>query len=59
MKGNFISYFTSPIEDWLLGIEYIPLMTMDDDEKTFYSVLSFGLLFFRIDYIKKVEEYGS
>lgn len=54
MRGRFSFTFTRPhYDDWLLGMEFIPQLTirLEDAETLSGSMFSIGLLIFRIDYL--------
>jgi hypothetical protein len=62
MRNIFFSW-TFPDDAWLFGIEFAPdniITDLDSGEETYYSVLSIGLLIFRIEILmNKNEENGD
>jgi hypothetical protein len=52
MKGtNVLVYFTLPSDDWLLGMEYIPVAMLPDLKEEQVSIFSIGFFIFRIDFL--------
>lgn len=50
-EPNVLAYFTTPSEDWLLGIEYIPSAMLPDLKEEQVSIFSIGFFLFRIDFL--------
>lgn len=55
MKGKFLFGLTPPWSDWLIGMEYIPRVTINIGEEVTGSMFSIGILIFRLDYFKTEE----
>jgi len=49
---GILAVWTWPHEDWLLGLEYIPVVEMEGIEFV-GSIFSIGLFLFRIDFLIK------
>ena len=50
-EPNVLAYFTSPSDDWLLGIEYIPAAMLPNLVEEQVSIFSIGFFLFRIDFL--------
>lgn len=50
-----IGTWTKPTDDWLIGYEYIPEVRLDEI-KWQGSMISVGIFFYRIDFLKSKKE---
>ena len=50
-EPNVVAYFTSPNDDWLLGMEYIPSAMLPNLVEEQGSIFSIGFFIFRIDFL--------
>ena len=52
MLDNILFYWTLPSDDWLIGLEFIPLVELKDEDREFSgSIFAIGIGICRLDFL--------